>query len=427
MIRAGLRFIRQLVSAAILLVLIVCGAEVAVRIYEFVDHSNICSSNTTACVTDPTRLLIPSYLTNREMKPNASARVLCQDSKRDVTISINSLGLRGPEITVPKPTGVYRIVLLGDEAIFAPEIPESEHCVQQLSTLLQQRSSTRIEVINAGLPGGCALTEYLLFKQKLLALQPDLVVLHFDWSDVSEDQQLRRRTRCDQNGVPLSCPHSSLIPSTRLTQPIDDLREKFRLVDWGLTVASREWKVKLAEQTALSRDAASNPYAFLRDEHVHDNMIVQQAFEPIRDLETLSHSAQFQFAVVTSPKPWQVSSRCSTGKGVRLANGVADDAYFPNPAPFNALAQFVIGLRVQFADATAIFGHGSNAETCFLQNASRWSPEGHRRMAMLLAAFLNERIAGPWNTSLQHQPVQNITHQPRTSPAVQWASGTNPQ
>ena len=422
MFRAGLTFLRRLLCATILLVLIVCGAEVAVRIGEVSQGKTAGSTAASKCVVDPTGLLVPSWTTHRELKPHATANVACRDSRSRVEVRTNSHGLRGPEIVVPKPTDTYRIVLLGDETILAPETPEAEHCARLLAGLLQQGTRTQIEVVNAGLPGGCPLTEYLLFKQRLLALQPDLVLLHFDWSDVSDDQQLRRQTRCDKEGTPLSCPHASLVATKRVAEPLDNLRKQFRLVDWGLTSASQQWKRQLAEQNASTRDTTANPYAWLREERPEAIVAVQQSFHPIADLARLSHSARFQLAVVTSPKPWQVSSRCSSGKGTRLASGVADEAHFRNRAPFDCLADYVTDQRLQYADASTVLMSGREADANFLRYAPRWSPAGHRRVAEFLASFLEERIPGPWNGRYFDQSESPIGRVPRPAP-VQWTSG----
>jgi hypothetical protein len=423
MFRAGLKFLRHLFCAAILLVLIVCGAEVGVRVAEMAGKTNFCESLGSKCPVDPADLLVPSWLTHRELKPHSMVNVTCLDSKRDVPIRTNSFGLRGPEVIVPKPRGLFRIVLLGDETVFAPETPESEHVVSLLETLLQQQAETPIEIVNAGLPGGCPLTEYLLFKQRLLALQPDLVLMHFDWSDVSEDQLLRRFTRVSREGGLLSCPHTSLVKTKRVTQPLDELRRQFRLIDWGLSVASQQWKQKLAEQTAVTRDVTANPYAWLREERPASMAAMKQAFQPISDLAALSDSGQFQLAIVTSPKPWQVSPRCSAGKGCRMAAGVANDAYFPSRVPFDSLAQFVIGLRLQYADATVALTNDADADANYLRRAPRWSPEGHRRMAEFLASFLSERVSGPWSS--RYLPGSGSSFSRRSQPAapVQWVNG----
>ena len=423
MFRAGLTFLRRLLCATILLGLIVCGAEVAVRVYEIVQKKAICATAASPCAVDPTGLLAPSWTTHRELKPHALAKVECRDSRREVPVRTNSLGLRGPEVIVPKPADVFRIVVLGDETILAPETPESEHCLRLLSDLLQQPSPQRIEIVNAGLPGGCPLTEYLLFKQRLIGIQPDLVLLHFDWSDVSDDQQLRRRARCDRDGTPLSCPHPSLIATKRMAQPLDNLRDQFRLVDWGLSCASQQWKLQLAEQTAATRDTTANTYAWLRGERIESNASVQQAFHPIADLERLSHGARFQFAVVTSPKPWQVSARCSAGKGTRVANGVAKDACYPGRAPFDSLANYVADLRLPYADASMTLINGREADANYLRFAPRWSPEGHRRVAEFLASFLIERVSGPWNSRYLPPDEPPISRVPQPTPPIQWAGG----
>lgn len=423
MLKAGLTSLRRLLCAAILLVLIVCGAEVAVRCVDLALAKPAANSVKQTSAEDPTGLLVPSWFTHRELRPHAMAKVPCRDARLRVAVRTNSLGLRGPEVTVPKPADVYRIVLLGDETIFAPETREVDHVTRLLTDMLQQRSQMQIEVVNAGLPGGCPLTEYLLVKQRLLSLQPDLVLLHFDWSDVADDQQLRRRTRCDRDGTPLSCPHTTLVATQRVTEPIDHLRHHFRLLDWGLTLASQQWKQQIAAESAGTRDTASNPYAWLRGDHPETNVAVQQSFSPIADLQKLSRCAQFQLAVVTSPKPWQVSARCSNGAGVRLASGVADDAYFANRRPFEYLAQFVTDLQLQFADASMALASGNDADANYLRCAPRWSAAGHHQMAVFLASFLDERIPGPWNTRYAPQGNPNMGRIPRPDPQIQWTSG----
>ena len=423
MLRAGLKFFRRLLCATILLALIVCGAEVVVRTYEVVQGKSVCSPSNSVGAVDPTGLSIPSWTVHHELKPLSAAKVPGLDLGSHVDIRTNSTGLRGPEVTIPKPDNVYRIILLGDETIFSPEIPESEHCIRLLHDLLQTQSHLAVEIINAGLPGACPLTEYLLFKQRLLALQPDLVLVHYDWSDVADDQQMRRRAQCSKEGTPLCCPHPSLIGARRLTQPIDKLRQQFRLIDWGLWATSQEWKRTLAELSANTRDSNDNHYAWLRDEQLEGNIIVQQSFRPISDLAQLIPNNHFQLAVITSPKPWQVSARCSSGKGTRLGHGVSKNAYFPSRAPFVSLANYVIGRRLQYADASLTLTSGEDPDSNFIQSAPRWSPAGHRRVAEFLASFLMERVPGPWNRPSFEYSKPEVSRVSPASTPVQWASG----
>jgi len=425
MIRAKLKLARQIVYAVVLLGLLLCGAEVGLRVYELTHGQPICTGDSSACPVDPSQLTVPSWLTNVELKPHATAEVKCRDQKCSIEVRTNSLGLRGPEILVPKPSQTFRILVLGDETIFAPEISETDHFVQHLASQLQQTTRLSIEVINAGVPGACPLTEFLLFKQKLLALQPDLVLLHFDWSDVAEDRQLRRRMRSDSQGTPLSCAHVSLKGAPRKPHPLDHLRQQFRLIDCGLVAMGNQWRQQISDHAAISRDLGTNAYAWLRNEHPESDIAVQQAFQPMSEISRLSSGSYFQLIIMTSPKPWQVSARCTSGSGVRLKSGVSADAYYPNRAPFEALASYASDLKLPYLDLSNALMSDEKAESNYLRYAPRWSSTGHRHVADSVASFLVERVPGPWNSRYfqqDEQPQADRQFAPRNE--VRWASGT---
>jgi hypothetical protein len=424
MIRAPLRICRRITCAAILLGLLVCGAEVGVRVVEISQGRSICPACDQSLVVDPTRLSVPSWLIDRELKPHAAAEVKCRDQRRTIEIRTNSKGLRSFEAMVPKPPDVYRIVVLGDETILSPEVSDNDHFVQLLSQRLQSQSGMRIEVINAAFPGACPLTEYVLFKEKLLALNPDLVLMHFDWSDVADDRQLRRQTRSDADGLPLSCPHISLITRAKKPNPLDTIRQQFRLVDVGLNLAGQQWKQRIAEGSATSRDLGANAYAWLRNEHPESDVHVMHSFRPITELALLARASRFQLVVMTSPKPWQVSARCTSGAGIRMKCGVPKDACYSNRAAFDALANHSGSVNLPYFDMSNALMDGV-AESNFLKYAPRWSPEGHRRVAEFLARNLTEQIPGPWNSRYFQQPPpeESVSRQPQPDSGIRWAGG----
>ena len=126
-------------------------------------------------------------------------------------VPINSFGLRGPEPVVPKPANTYRIVMLGDETIFAPNLRESETAAFQLQSLLQQATRHQVEVVNAAVPGYCPLLSLLQFRHNLAGLHADLIVLNYDMSDPSDDRRYRSSLRSDSDGFSLSCSHPALM------------------------------------------------------------------------------------------------------------------------------------------------------------------------------------------------------------------------
>ncbi len=421
MFRAGLTLLRRVICAASLLVLLICGAEVAVRLYEATSGDKICPLSSGLC-GDPSNLAVPSWSFYLELKPMAVAKVACRDSNSEVEIHTNSLGLRGAELVIPKPSDLYRIVVLGDETLYAPEIPEAAHFCQMLQAELQKSSAIPIEVVNAAIPGHCPLTEFLFFKQRLLSLQPDLVLLHFDWSDVADDRQIRRLSTSDDAGIPQSCPHATLFAS-RKVRPQEVWRQQFRLLDLGAKALSSEWRQQIAMQRAVSRDADMNPYAWLREERPGKNISFFNAVRPIESLAQVCDAGNITLVMMTSPKPWQVSENCSRGDGVRLAAGVSQNACYSNRAPFEVLARFADRANIPFIDGSIVLASGQDPESNFLQNAPRWSRKGHQRMAELVALTISENVQGPWNRSYSPQNEQPVGRDSHDESPIQWTSG----
>ena len=90
--------------------------------------------------------------------------------------TINSRSIRGPDITVPKPSGVFRVVVLGYS------IPAAQPgFVDELSDQLKRRGV--IEVINASTPGYTSYQELMFFKRYLVDTDPDLVIWAYCLND----------------------------------------------------------------------------------------------------------------------------------------------------------------------------------------------------------------------------------------------------
>ena len=102
-------------------------------------------------------------------------------------LSVNSLGFRGPEPTLgnERKPGRLRVYCLGSSTTFGwgastdgkayPAQLEAE-----LTTLLP---GTRIEVINAGVPGNNSENELQILKEDLPRLNPDIVIIWSGWPD----------------------------------------------------------------------------------------------------------------------------------------------------------------------------------------------------------------------------------------------------
>ena len=105
----------------------------------------------------------------------------------------NHWGYRSPEFAIPKPDGCFRILVLGDSASMNLELNDEETWPARLQAQLQDDPHFRamvhaqaIEVIN-GSNGAWRTREGLIrLREEGVRLQPDLVLIAFGWTDVSQ-------------------------------------------------------------------------------------------------------------------------------------------------------------------------------------------------------------------------------------------------
>lgn len=106
-------------------------------------------------------------------------------------IKINSLGLNDREISVDKPPGFRRILVLGDSYVDGLEVPLEHTFVKQLEGLFDD-SGQNIEVINGGHYGYGTDQELLFFLHRGQNFQPDVVVLAFmPGNDIEDNNSIK--------------------------------------------------------------------------------------------------------------------------------------------------------------------------------------------------------------------------------------------
>ena len=76
-------------------------------------------------------------------------------------VSINSLGLRGPEQPYEKRPGVTRILVLGDSFVEAAQVDQDQGVVARLEAALNEDGSGSYEVLNGGVGGWGTAQEYI--------------------------------------------------------------------------------------------------------------------------------------------------------------------------------------------------------------------------------------------------------------------------
>jgi len=117
-------------------------------------------------------------------KKRPGATIEVRTSEYEVSLAIDSLGLRGPETTREKPPGTWRVLLLGDSFLEGYTVDLEDLVSTRLEQFLSESRAGPVEVLNAGTAGYSTDQELLYFQGEGRTLHPDATVLLFYVNDV---------------------------------------------------------------------------------------------------------------------------------------------------------------------------------------------------------------------------------------------------
>ena len=112
-------------------------------------------------------------------RPTGSQRIKREDF--DVTITINTLGLRGPEIPYEASPGTRRLAIMGDSFAHGYYADEPLTLRGRLATAL---AGCSVDVLNGGSPGYSTDQEWLYFTSEIKKYRPSEVVVLFYYNDL---------------------------------------------------------------------------------------------------------------------------------------------------------------------------------------------------------------------------------------------------
>jgi lysophospholipase L1-like esterase len=102
-------------------------------------------------------------------------------------VDINSLGHRGPEMTLEKPPGTLRILGLGDSVMWGVGVPDQATYLREIEDRMSRRQGSaegaHVQVVNAAVIGYSLHQELLTLQRDGVRFDPDLVLVGFVMND----------------------------------------------------------------------------------------------------------------------------------------------------------------------------------------------------------------------------------------------------
>jgi lysophospholipase L1-like esterase len=175
----------------------------------------------------------------------------------DVEVAINSFGLRGPELA-PRRPGELRVLFLGDSVVAGFEVEQHETFVARVEDALRGRFEGGVTAINGGVRGYGTDQSLVWWRQRGVALAPDVVVLVFAANDFEDNVTLHRPRRPFGKGAFALRPTGALEP-VGVPVPRYPLCSSWLLdaayaparVDGALSRAACGLQTRLADRSAL--------------------------------------------------------------------------------------------------------------------------------------------------------------------------------
>ena len=138
---------------------------------------------------------------------------------RPYRLQTNSVGLRNIAEVDDDPQ-TFHILALGDSFTYGYYVHNDEAWPSRLEEVLNQRLDTRVQVLNAGVPGYTIVDQLDYLLDKGLRLEPDLVVIGFYTNDIFDfypqiREYFARSVLMQQAALPAVAPVSPLITFLR--------------------------------------------------------------------------------------------------------------------------------------------------------------------------------------------------------------------
>jgi hypothetical protein len=318
-------------------------------------------------------------------------------------VKFNGQGLRGPEVSIPKPPDVFRVLVLGDSVVEGAQVPEDATMAARLrDELAPLANGRRIETVNAGVAGFGTGQELLFLEREGLAYQPDLIVLVFTIANDPADNSIAVARRwklaadrrpffvADGDGPPRPLPFQAPPP-----EDLAGLRAFIREHSVLFTTLELWW---IGKTVARAQESVVPPLEAEREVYLNEvGDDWQQAWgitEALLDrVHATADAAGAPLLLVLAPSEWQTYDDLWPKL---VGTGSQAQRRFNAAAPNERLAEIAARRDLHLLDLRPVFRgevEGGGLPVIFRKDG-HWTEHGHEVAARAIAAQAIANQAG---------------------------------
>jgi len=324
------------------------------------------------------------------------------------TYIVNDLGFRDNSTTFNSlkwKRAKNRVIIAGDSFTEGQYVAENDTFARILERSLKNNGHD-VSVLNAGCNSYSPVLEYLLIKERLLALEPTHIILLFDISDLRDDSLYSLLSKKDEDGIVTAVsPHGRQFLASRPTavNHIDTLNitptvlKKIFAKSIIYNLLSDNIRNFLTHvKTYEDRNTDVMPEELLDAVyHTRENMDIDiyrrqsnLTFQYLRRIKTVLKENDIKFAIVLYPWPHMVGPDVSY---LMRKQWRFDEHIYHTPLNRD-FSEFCRKFQIRCLDMTEGFREYHNPGVLYYSDDIHWTRAGHRFVADLLTLFIKSDL-----------------------------------
>ncbi|HMH50165.1 MAG TPA: GDSL-type esterase/lipase family protein [Candidatus Acidoferrum sp.] len=336
-------------------------------------------------------------------RPNLDVRKTFGGHERVVRVTTNASGLRGAEVPTGKLPGQRRVLALGDSFTFGDAVEAEETWPAQLEARLNRGGSTsRWQVVNAGIPGHGTGQQLLLARMLEERVRPDVVVLGFTVvNDVLDNLCVEEASYTPKRGVPcfvLDGQRLQLVAPARI-EPAPARPARSRAVDF---LAGEARRVALGHPRLLalagwSGVATDLPYVPATVASWYDARYAEPGWRLtqrlLMELREQLRAERVPLVILVIPAALQVDAGLQSALRALGARHAAVGDFLADPArPQRLVGDFCRSAALDCLDVRpALLELAERGTRTYYPIDNHWTPAAHDSAADLVARHLADR------------------------------------